>query len=435
MAKTLRQAKGRLVRYARECEFIYGRDSRTLKLFPTSYYLLYNRICREQFGEHDLLAFVAGRVDGVGGHARLAHALEERVDFGRFAGPVGFDSGNIQAVHRTLEIFAVEDGGFVCLAGEAPVCGGVDEHRAARFGEVFDEFRRVAVPAVFGDELCRSCVEDGIDFGFVLGRGECEPECGEQNDGANDGCDFTDKCDSRRGYFPDGETEDDAQERDNCENGDSVVSRLFMHDPQKPSDRPEQKNAHDFLERHHPGSGFREYFQDAWECAHEHVGECKPDSCCGKEQKENRCRCGKRESHSGAEKRCGTRRAQKYEERPCEKSPRKSLLAPGGVHLGRCTSGEPNFKNSEKAHGKRAQDDDHERDESGTLELHAPACVSAPGFDGGDDGGQEPKACENADCRCRTQHEQAFAAFARLLDETEQLQRKHRQHAWHEVQN
>ena len=52
-----------------------------------------------------------------------------------------------------FEIIAVEDSGFVRLAGEAPVGRGVDEYGAARLREFFDEFRRVAIPAIFGDEL------------------------------------------------------------------------------------------------------------------------------------------------------------------------------------------------------------------------------------------------------------------------------------------
>ena len=78
-----------------------------------------------------MLAYIACGVDGVGGHAGLAHAAQECGNFGRFAGPVGFDAGDIQTVHGALEIIAVEDGGFVCLAGEAPVGGGVNEYGTA----------------------------------------------------------------------------------------------------------------------------------------------------------------------------------------------------------------------------------------------------------------------------------------------------------------
>ena len=52
-----------------------------------------------------------------------------------------------------FEIIAVEDSGFVRLAGEAPVGGGVNEYGTARLREFFDEFRRLAIPAIFGDEL------------------------------------------------------------------------------------------------------------------------------------------------------------------------------------------------------------------------------------------------------------------------------------------
>lgn len=122
-------------------------------LLVTSYNLLHDCACGEQFGQHDLLACIAGGVDRVGGHSGLAHAAQECGDFGRFAGPVGLDAGDVQAVHRVLEIFAVEDGCFVCLAGEAPVGGGVNEYGTARLRKFFNEFRRVAIPAIFGDEL------------------------------------------------------------------------------------------------------------------------------------------------------------------------------------------------------------------------------------------------------------------------------------------
>ena len=122
-------------------------------LLVTSYNLLHDRTCGEEFREHDLLACIAGGVDGVGGHSGLAHAAQECGDFGRFAGPVCLDAGDVQAVHRVLEIFAVEDCCFVCLAGEAPVGGRVNEYGTARLREFFDEFRRVAIPAIFGDEL------------------------------------------------------------------------------------------------------------------------------------------------------------------------------------------------------------------------------------------------------------------------------------------
>ena len=64
-------------------------------LLVTSYNLLHDRTCGEEFREHDLLACIAGGVDGVGGHAGLAHAAEEFCDFGRFASPVGFHEGYV----------------------------------------------------------------------------------------------------------------------------------------------------------------------------------------------------------------------------------------------------------------------------------------------------------------------------------------------------
>ena len=122
-------------------------------LLVTSYNLLHDRTCGEEFREHDLLACIAGGVDRVGGHSGLAHAAQECGDFGCFASPVCLDAGDVQAVHRALEIFAVEDGCFVCLASEAPVGGGVNEYGTARLCKFFDEFWSVAVPAIFGDEL------------------------------------------------------------------------------------------------------------------------------------------------------------------------------------------------------------------------------------------------------------------------------------------
>ena len=201
------------------------------------------------------------------------------------------------------KLVAVEDGRFVRLASEAPVRGHVDEYGSSGLGEVFNQFRRVAVPSVFGDELCRSRFEYGVDFGFVFGGGECEPECGEGYDGYADGDDFSNKRNSRRGDFPDGKAENHAEERDDRKDGDAVVSGLLAHDPQKPCDCTEQENSHDFLESHHPGARFWENFQDARECADEHVGERKADARRGEEQEEDWRRGGERETHGGAEER------------------------------------------------------------------------------------------------------------------------------------
>ena len=172
-----------------------------------------------------------------------------------------------------------------------------------------------------------------------------------------------------------------------------------MHDPQEPCDSAEQENAHDFLERDHPGARLWECFQEFRKHAHEHVGESKPDACGREKQKQHGGRCGKRKTHRRAEKRRGARSAQKHEKRACEKCAPEALLAPGLVHLGGGASREPDFKDPEKAHGKSAQNHDHERDESCALELHAPARIPAAGFDGGDNPGERPEACENPE-RC-----------------------------------
>ena len=52
-----------------------------------------------------------------------------------------------------FEIIAVEDSGFVRLAGEAPVGRGVDEYGAARFREFLDEFITFCMEMVFGKDL------------------------------------------------------------------------------------------------------------------------------------------------------------------------------------------------------------------------------------------------------------------------------------------
>ena len=80
------------------------------------------------------------------------------------------------------KIFAVQDGGFVCLAGDAPVGGSVNEDCAAGLGKILNKFRCIAVPSVFRNELYRSCLESRIDFVFVFGRCECKPDYKEEDD-------------------------------------------------------------------------------------------------------------------------------------------------------------------------------------------------------------------------------------------------------------
>lgn len=241
------------------------------------------------------------RVDGVGGDSRLAHALEEGVHFGCFAGPVGLDSGDSRAVHFAEEFGTGEYGGFVRLAGEAPVGGDVDEHGASGLGEVRDEFFAVAVPAAFEHLLACAGFKTFRDDGFVLRAKQGEPEC-RKNDCRNGECaDFAGKGRSRRGYFPDGETAGDGDGGDGREQQYARRAGLLVYDPQEPCDGCQKQDAHDFLERDHPGARFREDVQNGRECAHEQVGGGKADARRGKEQEQYGRRRGEREAHGGAE--------------------------------------------------------------------------------------------------------------------------------------
>ena len=99
-------------------------------------------------------------------------------------------------------------------AGVAQILKGADEIggvKVAGLGEIFDEFRRIAVPSVFCDELNRSCLESRIDFVFVFRGGECKPDYKEDDYGTSNGENFTEKCNTRRGDVTDDKTQGDAQ--------------------------------------------------------------------------------------------------------------------------------------------------------------------------------------------------------------------------------
>ena len=246
---------------------------------------------------------------------------------------------------------------------------------------------------------------------------------------------FTGERRTRRCKFAEGKTEDDGREDNAYKERDAHSAGLLVHNPQEPGDGGEQQHAHHFLERYHPLARFREHLQHGGEDAHQQVGEREPEPCGGKEQKEHGCRCGKGESHRGPEERSRTRRAQKDEQRSGEERPDKSRLVARGVHLRGGRSREPDFKDPEEAHRECREDDGHEGDETRALELHSPARGAAAGLDGGNDSGENPEACEDACGRRESEREQALAGFARLLDETEELEREHRQYARHQVQD
>ena len=106
-----------------------------------------------------------------------------------------------------------------------------------------------------------------------------------------------------------------------------------------------------------------------------------------------------------------------------------------GIHPGGGVPRKPDFKDAEEAHGECGQNHHHEGDETCALELHAPARGPAAGLDGGDDGGQHPKTHEDSRRRGSSQGEEPSATFTCLLNQAEQLKRKHRQHARHQVQD
>ena len=269
--------------------------------------------------------------------------------------------------------------------------------------------------------LLHAGVKGGDGRPLVFGSDSCKPE-GEQCDATeNDYRNFADKGGSRFCEFPEQYGAGDACNSDGGKKFYACNSRLFIYNPEKPANACKQQDAHYPLQMDHPHARFRENFKYAGEGTHQHIGEGKTKACCAKEQEQDWRGLREGEPHGGTQEGSGTGSAQEHQERTRKERSRKSGFLACAVHLGGGAPGEPDFKDSEKAHGKSGQDDHHEGDKACALELHPPARGPAAGLDGGDNGGQHPETHQDARRCGSSQGEEPSAAFSRLFDQAEQL--------------
>ena len=93
------------------------------------------------------------------------------------------------------------------------------------------------------------------------------------------------------------------------------------------------------------------------------------------------------------------------------------------------------LENAEEIECKNEHDRTHRDDEIGVGKLEGPGDFAARGFEGDHEGREPDKPCEDADRESEAIAENTRPTVAGVLDETENLERNHRQDARHEIED
>ena len=131
--------------------------------------LLYQQVFRENFRKDNdlLIGLIRRRQDYVEWHTRSFETPEPLSDDLVIIGEVGFHRSNIIFLEDLGDIFRIDHGIFVDLAGDTPVCGEIDEYALSVFLKTFDRIGGEVDPRETSPDLpalCSLSLLDGLHF-------------------------------------------------------------------------------------------------------------------------------------------------------------------------------------------------------------------------------------------------------------------------------
>ncbi len=306
---------------------------------------------------------------------------------------------------------------FVGLACNAPVGGDIDKD-----------------PLVLGQRICDGAFRERLPDHLVnAGRALSAKGAAQQQGAANQGGEGDRQCEAAHAVTPD-DANQQCQQHGNHQPAGGIAAEMVVEQTGEPETGAQHHQAEQDAQMIHPAPRFRQPEGEPWQGRHQQPGQAhtNPQSC--EDEPELAERRRQRKGHCSAEKggRAGGR--QQSGEAPLQEVTAEAVAAAGGK-AGAEGAGQADLEQPQQVGAKQQGDQHHQADKTGALELDAPADGPLRGAQQAAHGRQHPEGGDDPGAGGEELLAYRSLFTLLMLQHSSQLERQHRQHAGHQVED